>query len=209
MRNNASDFMHQEYDRISKAYFGLSNRIVDMLKVYLALLGLPLTALAALGPESGGKAVYIDTFPPVVAGLLLVLALLGFLVALTIVSMRLDQIMYARTINSVRRYFADIGSDPSCGASPIVQYLVLPTSDAKPAFFEAWRTTFWQVVMLGIVNGIVLAVGTLNFGMTAFWAGIAGLGYLIVHILFYAKLAKSREARWTTRFPSESTQSNF
>jgi len=56
MIKDASDFMIQEYDRISTAYFGLRDQVNEWFKIYVTLIGLPLTVLAAITKIGAGSA---------------------------------------------------------------------------------------------------------------------------------------------------------
>ena len=195
------DFMIEEYDHIASAYFGLRGQITEMFKAYLTLVALPLTVLVAVVDR---QTVSIASLPDVVSGLLLVVALLGLLVALIIISMRMSMIRYARTINGVRRYFAERGQgeQSSPGRSSPVDYLILPTTDAKPSFFEKWRAVFWQIAMIGLLDA-VLCWAAVQSLWGVFWLSI-GLGvlYAALHLAAYWGMARSRERAWHTHFGS-------
>ena len=97
MNKDASDFMIAEYERISEAYFNLRGHISEMFKIYITLVGLPLTVLVAATNLAGGpQPVTLGALPDIVAALLLVVAALGLLVAFAIISMRMSMLRYAR-----------------------------------------------------------------------------------------------------------------
>jgi hypothetical protein len=206
MNKDASDFMLQEYDTIASAYFGLSNRVNEWFKAYLALVGLPVTVLAAvLKIGNGGEPISIAHLPDVVSGVLLVVALLGLFVTLTILSMRMEMILYARTINGVRRYFGVLDRKANAEASDfrLADYLILPTSDALPPFFETWRAMFWQVVTVGALDGIILTVavqGLLAIGWPL--GAVVGGAYGLLHLGVYRWMAYRREREWHIYFPA-------
>jgi hypothetical protein len=205
MNKDASDFMMQEYDQIASAYFGLHDEVNEWFKAYLALVGLPLTVLAAVLKVSDSQTtVSIANLPDVVSGLLIAVALLGFFVAMTIITMRTEMILYARTINVVRRYFAELDRQAQHTASmgPLSAYLVLPTSDAKPPFFESWRAMFWQIVLVGALDGLILTVAAQSlFKIGWLWSVAAGAAYCSLHLIMYWWLAQWRQGEWHTRFP--------
>ena len=215
MNRDASDFMIQEYNQIAAAFFGLSNQVNDWFKTYVTLVGLPLTLLAAairFGGESGNRLVSLDSLPDVVSGLLVLVALLGLFVVLSIVNMRMEMILYARTINAVRRYFGEQGRLPARGknAGKLADFLILPTSDSKPPFFEPWKALFWQVSAVGLVDGIVLAVAVLSlFGLSWCASMLVGVGYVSLHVIVYRLIAGQRERDWTLRFREDLSPSNF
>lgn len=206
MNKDGSDFMLEEYDKIASAYFGLRDQINEWFKAYLALVGLPLTVLAAVLKLGDGQgSISLSQLPDVVAGLLVTVAVLGFFVALSIIAMRMEMILYARTINGVRRYFADLDQQASApdNSLRLAQFLILPTSDAVPPFYEAWRAMFWQVVVVGILDGLVLAVAMQS--LTGFgWALSAAISltYAVAHWGAYYWIAHRRRREWHVRFPS-------
>jgi len=196
--------MLMEYERIASAYFGLRDQSNEWFKAYLALIGLPLTVLAAvLKLGDGYISATLDNLPQLVAGLLVLVSLLGFFVTLSVVSMRMEMILYARTINLVRRYFGDQDKE-------LHKYFVLPTSDTKPPFYELWRSMFWQVIMLGFLDSIILTVGIQS--LTTFgWALsiLIGMFFLLLHLLVYYLSALRREKEWSKHFPDDLSTPNI
>ncbi|MBC8493120.1 MAG: hypothetical protein H8D43_04975 [Chloroflexi bacterium] len=207
MQKDASDFMIQEYDQIASAYFGLRDQVNEWFKTYLTLVGLPVTVLGvALKISNGEGPLSIADLPDVVSGPLIAVALLGFFVTLTIVSMRMEMILYARTINGIRRYFAvlDQKAKSEMGDFQLANYLILPTSDALPPFYEDWRAMFWQVVMIGILDGLILMVAVRSFfGIGWLWSAVVGGIYGLLHLGLYRLMAWRRESGWHVRFPKD------
>lgn len=198
MNKDSSDFMLTEYDRISNAYFGLRDQVNEWFKAYLTLVGFPLTVLAAI-LKLGGYSISasLTDLPDIVSALLILVALLGFFVTLSIVSMRMEMILYARTINGVRRYFANENSR-------MVDYLILPTSDSVPPFYESWRAMFWQVMVIGIMDGIILIVAVLSLlGIGWLWSVFIGLAFITLHWSVYLAMALKREKGWRKHFPTD------
>ena len=96
MSKDATDFMIEEYDRISDAFFGLRDQVNEWFKSYLTLVGLPLTVLVAVIKLSESElTVSIEALPDLVSGLLVLVAGLGCFMVLSIVAMRLEMIWYA------------------------------------------------------------------------------------------------------------------
>jgi hypothetical protein len=205
MNKDASDFMIQEYDQIASAYFGLRDQVNDWFKAYLSLIGLPITVLVAvLKLAEEQLPISIAQLPDVVASLLILVAGLGFFVALSIVAMRMEMILYARTINGIRRYFADL--DQKCKSQTpeldLAAYLILPTSDSMPPFFESWRAMFWQVVIIGFIDGAILTVAVQSLLRVGWlWSVVIGVVYGLVHLGVYRWMAWRRERGWYVRFP--------
>jgi hypothetical protein len=196
MNRDSTDFMITEYDKIASAYFGLRDQVNEWFKAYLTLVGLPLTVLAAVTKiGEGGISTSLTSLPDVVAALLILVSFLGFFVTLSIIAMRMEMILYARTINGVRRYFGELDAE-------LPRYFILPTSDSLPPFYEAWRAMFWQVILIGFMDGIISIVGIqslLKWG----WALsiLAGLAFILLHFIVYRFSARRNEKGWRTRFP--------
>jgi len=205
MNRDASDFMIQEYDQIASAYFGLRDQVNDWFKTYLSLIGLPLTVLVAvLRFAEEQLPISIAQLPDVVAGLLVLVAALGFFVALSIVAMRMEMILYARTINGIRRYFAELDQKAKSkgGERELAAYLVLPTSDSIPPFFESWRAMFWQVIIIGFIDGAILAVAVQSLLRVGWpWSMVIGMTYGLMHLGVYRWMAWCRDKEWHVRFP--------
>lgn len=198
MNKDSTDFMLTEYERISNAYFGLRDQVNEWFKAYLTLVGFPLTVLAAVLKISGENiSTSLDDLPDIVSALLIVVSLLGGFVTLSIISMRMEMILYARTINGVRRYFANADIK-------LVDYLILPTCDIKPPFYESWRAIFWQVLLIGILDGIIMfggIQGLFKFGLPL--KILIGLMFMIAHWLVYRLMAWKREREWIIHFSSD------
>ena len=191
MNPDSKDFMTTEYDKISSAYFGLRDQVNEWFKAYLTLVGFPLTVLAAvLNIGEGILPVTLSSLPDFVSGLLILVSFLGFFVTLSIISMRMEMILYARSINRVRGFFADADTK-------LLPFLVLPTSDDKPPFYETWRAMFWQVLMIGFMDGIILIIGVLNlFSLKAWISTIIGVAFVAMHWFVYRWMASRREKEW-------------
>lgn len=180
---DASDFMLQEYDQIAQAYFKLGEQLNQWFRNYLSLVALPLTVLGAILQLSrDGELPKLTELPELVAGLLLVIGLLGFLVMIVIIFTRMEMVMYARTINKVREYFAKLdeadhkasgpdgqatGTDhnqtPGTEQPLLGKYLVLPVTDEFPPFYEGNHSVLMMVFIIGIVNGLIFSLGVINF----------------------------------------------
>jgi len=195
MNKDSSDFMLTEYERISTAFFGLRDQVNDWFKAYLTLIGFPLTVLAAaLKIGTGNISASLTELPDIVSALLMLVSILGFFVTVSIISMRMEMILYARTINIVRRFFGD-------NDKKLVNFLILPTSDRMPPFYEAGRAIYWQIVFMGLLDGIILGLGVNNLFKTDWITSlIAGTGFVIIHLVVYRLFASIREKQWKVRF---------
>jgi len=214
MTSDPSDFMIQEYSQIATAFFGLSNQVNDWLKTYITLVGLPLTLLAAalrFGGEGGVVTVSLNSLPDVVSSLLVLVSFLGLFVVLSIVNMRMEMILYARTINAVRRYFGEVDRQRprAVNSQNLADFLVLPTSDSKPSFLEPWRALFWQVSAVGFVDGLVLATGVHSLISWSWLVSLlVGAGFASLHLAVYGAIARQREGNWRMHFQEDISVAN-
>lgn len=212
MNKDSSDFMLQEYSQIASAFFHLQDKINEWFKTYIALYGVPFTVLAAV-IAIGGPLDSTNLFglPDIVAFLLLVIALLGLFIAMMMVSIRMEMILYARTINNVRRYFAaNDADDRKNGNSAISEFLVLPTSDGKPPFYEPWRSVFWQVLFIGFLDSLTIYISSANL-LSPYLCEllVAALLYWFVHWLAYWMVARRREMRWKELHSEDLNLANY
>ena len=196
--------MIKEYDRISTAYFSLRAQVNEWIKIYITLIGLPLTVLAVvLNKGIGSTDINLNNIPIIVSALLFMVSILGFFVTLSIISIRMQMILYARTINGVRRFFAELdqGSSPRTHPSELVNYLILPISDTVPSFYEVGRGMFIQVIMLGFIDGLIFVVAIQNLFFFGWgWSILIGLVFAVLHFVIYFRTACQREKQWKTRF---------
>ena len=131
-----------------------------------------------------------------IAALLIAVSVLGFFVTVSITTMRMEMILYARTINAVRRFFG-------VKDAKMAKFLVLPTTDDLPPFFEIGRPMFWQIFLMGLIDGMITALAVNNLFKTPWWGSLfAGIVFIAVHLVVYYVFAKTREDEWTVRFPS-------
>lgn len=191
MVQDEARFMITEYERISTAYFGLQNQVNDWFKSYLTIIGFPLTIfIAILRLVSDQDEVSITSLPDLIAGLLIIVALLGLFITISIVSMRMEMIMYARTINLLRRYFA-------VNNESLQKYLALPKTDTKPGFYENKDSLNWQIIIIAVIDGALLTTAIVNLtGIKIFYCVFIGFVFLAFHWISYRILANSRTKKW-------------
>jgi len=204
MNKDSTDFMLTEYERISTAYFGLQAQVTDWFKSYLTLIGFPLTVLAAsLRFGTGDISGSLTNLPDVVAALLVALSVLGFFVTVSIITMRMEMILYARTINGVRRFFG-VKDKKMAG------FLILPTSDILPPFFEAWHSMFWQIVLMGLIDGMLTGIGVNNLFRANWWESLLCVVLsTLLHLTVYYLFAWKSENDWgKPKFPGSLPGSN-
>jgi hypothetical protein len=210
MNKDPSDFMIQEYEQTNLGFFHLLDKVNDWFKTFVALYGIPFTVLAAvIGVGDGISRLDLFEMPAIVAFLLAVIALLGFFVAMMIVSMRMEMILYKRTVNDVRRFFGEIETGYSA-ISSIAPYLVLPTSDRKPPFYEPYRDIFWQILFIGFMDSFTLYISMANLlSLNLVVLTMIALLYWGLHWLGYWATARRRDMKWQTLHPTDLQTANY
>jgi len=210
MNKDPSAFMLEEYTQTNLGFFHLQDKINDWLKTFIALYGIPFTVLAAvIGIGDAIDSLDLFALPGIVAFLLAVIALLGLFVAMMIVSMRMEMILYKRAVNDVRRYFAEIGKGDS-GILGIADFLILPTSDLYPPFYEPWRDTFWQVLFIGFLDSLTLYIAIANLvSLDLVVLTIPAALYWAFHWFAYWATARRRESQWHPLHPANLQSSNY
>ena len=114
-----------------------------------------------------------------------------------VVNLRLDSLLYARTVNGLRDHSARKSRLP---ADELRRVLVLPRSVGLPRYFEA---SFFLPVVVAfaildsgyLVGGWFWHVASLDaFDAWWMWIALAGGGYCALHIGTYLALARHRES---------------
>lgn len=193
MNKDASDFALEEFEKIAGAYFDLGHQINEWFRLYVALIGLPITAFAAFWRFGDTSWEELAQLIPVV---LFIMSLLGMIVCAIVVSSRFEMILYARTLNGVRRYFIEL--DKKKREKPaILAHLVLPNSDGTPHFYEKGRPFFFQVGVIGFVNGSLIVLAGFLLGSIPEWVAFAvGIFVGSAHLIVYRSSAKKRNAQF-------------
>jgi small-conductance mechanosensitive channel len=164
-------FMLEEYRNIAATHDKLRDAIVRIFNYFLILSAFPFTVAGFMLRDA-------DLLPAPLSLHLLFLAVgIGHLfLALELVEARLAQYRYARTVNLVRKYFAEQDKD-------LKNYLYLPISEEVPD----WRDlgfVGWQVRFVIVVGALFVFYGVLGFFSITNGLVIGSLIFLIYCSLF-------------------------
>ena len=153
-------FQHEEYKHIAEAHFRTIEAISSFFRYYLIIMSVPLTAAGIFFAFTDNVGDQFDDILPYAAMVFGIIALIGFLVMLYIINLRSDVIWYARTVNSIRKYFYDrVDVDPV----NILKLRVLPQSSSQPSYFEP--SYFLPVILaFGLFDSIYAAIPFITFG---------------------------------------------
>jgi uncharacterized HAD superfamily protein len=141
---------------------------------------------------------------------LLIVSIVGFAFSLYIVNLRHDAILYARTVNTVRKYFYDTSH---LSNSEINRYIYLPANSTVPKYSQ--KSFFWPLFLVFLVINCGLMWSALatklissdhfyyewllfsnhlpNLPMSSKLIFCVILFFIVMHFLAYGILSKKRE----------------
>ncbi len=167
-------FQLKEYDNISQAYFKTNEVLATFYRYFLLIIAIPITTvgLALLNfsdaeIKQDGRILAFFIFG--VSAILL--SVIGAAVILYIEKLRLNSVVYARSVNSIRDFFfkmqgGDLFGDP-----------VLPTSKDKPPF-GGFGASLVLYVVCAFMNSAYFGAGILAL----FFDKSSSLGNLKVEV---------------------------
>lgn len=144
----SKDFMLEEYKHLAEEFHTMHEVLTKMFNYALLINAAPITSLSFL-VKSGEPILQILREPMFLIVVGFVCAA-NFFVALIIFNGRIQQYVYARAVNMVRRFFAEKDRE-------ILKYLYLPTGTVRPKFksmgFLRWSA--WGISILGGLWGAI------------------------------------------------------
>jgi len=185
----ATQYLLEEYDNVAQAHFKTIDTLSTFFKHYLLIMSVPITVGLALVKVTG---LDVTSVGPAV---LYFFALVGLAVFGYIVNLRHDTVLYARTINGLRKYFYD---RLNVDVATMTRHRVLPQSQYVPRYHEV--AYFYPVLVAFTLldSAYVLAAGFIADGTTADYVPSTGTWWLLAfsvmaHWALYALLAANRE----------------
>lgn len=188
------DFLLKEYERISEAHFSAWNSISQFIRYYFVVASVPPAIAALLSRPMEGKEIiaYLQLHPFLASGPLFAISVVGFLLSLYVMGLHHDAILYARTVNGVRSYFA--AKDPDAK-----KYLVLPVDTSTP-HFKGLRPMFLAIAFAIVNGGYAMAAVWLHHQLRewplTWWVWITPVGMVSAYFLVYQSLGKREERKW-------------
>jgi len=187
MNKDISDFMLSEYQHIADAHFETAKQISSFFRYYLLIVSAPAFFILFFdkNPEKvekllKGDDIGINVFLCVV---FCTISVIGFFVCVYIMNIKFNNVLYARTVNGIRKYFQETTS------AVVNNFLVLSTDTAFPPYFQ-W--SFLVIIMsFTIINSA--------FVFFAFWvignitlSVVLSIIFFATHILTYLYWGKNR-----------------
>lgn len=150
------NFMMSEYNNISKAHFNTVNTISSFFRYYLLIVTVPISAVLVLSERSDENGFsFFNTILPSFACLgSFLIFFIGLCVSAYIINLRFDALLYARTVNGIRKYFYKISNLNWFEES---RYRILPTITSRPPYIE-WYYFYFVVLSLSFANGFYLCI---------------------------------------------------
>jgi len=167
-------YLLAEYSHIANAHFKTIDTISTFFKHYLVIMSIPISVIALIlsGQYATDELAKITVPSGPVSFLLAAIAWAGFGVLLYIINLRLDAMLYARTINGIRKYFYDRGE---VDIHSKLRMRVLPQSPQMPNYFE--KGYFLPVVFVFAI------INTSYFCLAWYTMGIHGWRSVLVYTL--------------------------
>jgi uncharacterized HAD superfamily protein len=191
------NFMLSEYSNIAQAHFKSIETISTFFRYYLLIMTIPLSAigiLSQIGSHNDQLIKLIEDFKTPISIILFFISLIGLGVFCYIINLRLDAILYARTVNGIRKYFYDIFDEDINLKS---RWRVLPQSPQLPFYFEI--SYFIPVVFVfSIMNSLYALLGAIILTdiIKRPWALILILAYFLSHLFIYWMYGRHRETAY-------------
>lgn len=143
-------FQLEEYKNISTSHYEAVKQVSTFFRYYLLLLSAPALLLTLIGKSNEQLADFFQGKLNVgvydlIFFYFIFIALSGFCMFIYIINIRHDSILYARTVNKVRKYFYERSS---ITIKEYPKYVGLPLTDSKPTYLDS--TIFFPLVILFI-----------------------------------------------------------
>lgn len=197
--NDFSDFLLKEYENIAQAFFNSREVLAKWVKYYLVVMAAPFSFIAFIYKDKPEK-FNIFALPDTLSILIAVIGLIGLFLAFIIVESGVDSVLYARSVNGIRKYFIDKAhlTNPK-------DYIVLPYDTKKPDYIGFGDLT-WTTIVTGVINSfyISLAIPQINITKIIYFCYLSQKSMTIIlfvlllalHPIYYVYAAKAKERKY-------------
>ncbi len=175
-------FLIEEYRNIATTHDRLRDLLTRLFNYFLLLSAFPFTVAGIMFRQGEFD---LRSAPMGLHFLFLVVGVGHLFLTLSLVDARLGQYRYARTVNAIRKYFAD-------NAPGLDAYLYLPTDPDVPSW-ENLGYVRYQVMFMNVVGAVFATYGLAGLGrwLAGKWAGVlVGLVVFGMYFLAYRGLSK-------------------
>lgn len=202
-RTDFKEYLLSEYSNIAQAHFKTVDTISTFFRNYLIIVSIPISLIAILVSIFAGsvlKDILLIRIP--LSAILLTVSLAGVGVLFYIINLRMDAILYARTINGIRKHFYD---KSELDINIKLRTRVLPQSPHQPAYhekmyfgpvvfsFAVFNTLYLVFAILGFSSGGEFSQPGSILGSMPLWAWLLISAFFICHFIGYRGCAQYRE----------------
>ncbi len=192
-------FQLEEYKNISQAHFKTIETISIFFRYYLLIMSIPII-IAGFFVKPEALEIYVEGYYQIFALLLIIISLLGCGMLGWVIILRMDGVLYARTVNGVRKYFYN---KINKNFERIINTKVLPHATTRPPYFEPKffgpviacfslinATYFSFGCTILSFNGVIKAISKELFTITPIFSFFI---FILLQILLYKLFADNRE----------------
>lgn len=191
------DFLIAEYNNIAQAHFKTADSLSSFINHYVLIASVPISILVVtlnMEPAKAGSVMGFLLAEPLVPALFLsAIAVVGLMILAYVTNVRADALLYARTVNGIRRHFFE-SSELSLQAE--LQLRTLPRTNSIPHYFEPSYFLF-VVAAFSIIGTAYAAAGWLIYWRAVGWPNdylaLLVLSCATLHITVYMWLCQRRE----------------
>jgi hypothetical protein len=158
--NDISDFLLKEYENIAQAFFNAREVLAKWVKYYLLVMAVPFSFIAFIYKDQP-KNFNIFELPETLSILISLIGLIGLFLSFIIIDSGIDSILYARTVNGIRKFFLDREPTLTIHDNQFINtrdYTVLPDSKKKPAYLSCGELA-WITIVTSLIDSFYLSMG--------------------------------------------------
>jgi len=199
-------YLRSEYDHIAEAHFRTIESISAFFRYYLLIVSVPISLIVlvlTISPKPSDLGTLVASLNPLLATVFLVIAVAAFCVMLYLANLRMDALLYARTVNSIRKHFFDRAP---LAPETRLRGRILPQTLSQPSYFEP-RYFLPVIGAFAVLNGFymfaffLLLKGTSSDAIglqliprnIPWWGWTVSVAFFVLHPLGYAWMAHHRE----------------
>lgn len=198
--DDIESFLLKEYENIAQAFFDAREITAKWVKYYLLIIAMPFSFIAFIYKDKPEK-FDILSLPDTLSMLFTLVGLIGLFLAFIIIESVTDSILYARTVNGIRKYYLDKKGDQF--KEYLRQYVVLPDDIKKPSYL-GFKELLWITIITALIDSFYLSVGSAQLILSnniicielKSLRSIIFIFILMVHFGFYFYSAVNKEKKY-------------
>jgi uncharacterized HAD superfamily protein len=197
------NFLLQEYKELVQAHFESIRTISSFFRHYLLIMSIPFSSFAIFKflPGTMSLSKLIQDYYQIFNSFFFSIFLIGVGVLCYVINLRMDAILYARTVNGIRKYFYDISEEDT---NTLLRTRILPQTAHLPYYLE--KGGFSPLVFVfGVINSLYLSlfmyINNLYYVEQLLLLSCGGFIFaLLLQFAIYWKYCKIRETDYLKCF---------